>query len=71
MDLTLNQFEKNIGYVFENPGLLQLALTHPSHNEHNKNKEDNQRLEFLGDSVLSTILSESLYNLFQSRTKDC
>ena len=64
MDVTLNQFEKNIGYVFENPSLLQLALTHPSHNEHNKNKEDNQRLEFLGDSVLSTILSESLYNLF-------
>lgn len=47
---------KNLGYQFNNPALLQRALTHPS-----MGAEDNQRLEFLGDAVLQYIMSDILY----------
>lgn len=45
-----------LGYQFHNPALLRRALTHPS-----MGKEDNQRLEFLGDAVLQYIMSDLLY----------
>lgn len=45
-----------LGYQFHNPALLRQALTHPS-----MGKEDNQRLEFLGDAVLQYIMSDLLY----------
>lgn len=55
--------EKRIGYTFSDPQLLETALTHSSFaNEHkNQNVECNERLEFLGDSVLSLLVSEHLY----------
>jgi len=59
----LAEFERRIGYNFSNPELLNQALTHPSFHEHKKQKPNNQRLEFLGDSILGAILSEKLYHL--------
>lgn len=59
----LAEFEGRIGYHFSNPELLNQALTHPSFHEHKKQKPNNQRLEFLGDSILGAILSEKLYHL--------
>ena len=60
--------EKRIGYSFENKELLTLALTHTSYvNEvraHGNDTESNERLEFLGDSVLSVVVSNYLYNNF-------
>ncbi len=54
------EFEERIGYSFKNKSYLENALTHRSYaNEHGC--DDNERLEFLGDSVLSIIVSESLY----------
>lgn len=47
---------KSLQYEFKNPDLLRQALTHPS-----MGKEDNQRLEFLGDAVLQYIMSDLLY----------
>lgn len=47
---------KAIGYEFRDPALLRQALTHPS-----MGKNDNQRLEFLGDAVLQYIMSDLLY----------
>ena len=53
----------NIGYEFKNKKLLDVALTHISlANE--KNIESNQRLEFLGDSILSFVVAEYIYNKF-------
>jgi len=50
-----------IDYNFKNKSLKTLALTHVSYaNEHNT--ESNQRLEFLGDSILSFIVATYLYN---------
>ena len=58
------KLEKTIGYQFNNQSILECALTHPSFNEHNPSRENNQRLEFLGDSVISLILTEALYTQF-------
>lgn len=55
--------EQAIGYRFKRKQLLELALTHPSHRYENPEAEDdNQRLEYLGDAVLSLISAEHLYN---------
>jgi ribonuclease-3 len=57
--------QERLGYVFRDPALLQLALTHPSvAHEHNAVLETNQRLEFLGDAVLQLVLTRELYEKF-------
>ncbi len=61
----MKSFESKIGYIFKDKSLLSLALTHTSYaNEAKRNKNHNERLEFLGDSVLSIIVSEYLYTNF-------
>ncbi len=52
--------ERKLGYTFKNKKLLEMALTHRSYANENIAK-DNQRLEFLGDSVLSIIVSTKLF----------
>ncbi len=55
----------NIGYEFKNVELLKTALTHISlANE--KGIESNQRLEFLGDSILSFVVAEYIYGEFKT-----
>lgn len=55
--------QDKIGYWFQNRQLLQTALTHTSYANESRDKCDsNERLEFLGDSVLSVIASEYLFN---------
>ncbi len=60
-------FEKIIGYTFKNKELLKLALTHSSYANENKLPEDNERLEFLGDSVLGFVTAEYLFSEYKSR----
>jgi len=62
-DLMLKDLEKKLDYKFKNRALLKEALTHPSFQKRDlKNKTaNNQRLEFLGDSVLDLIVTERLY----------
>lgn len=58
----MNLLEAKIGYEFKDKALLQRALTHSSYaNEHHHEKQDNERLEFLGDSVLGFITAEYLF----------
>ena len=52
--------EENIGYFFRNKELLKKALTHTSYAYEN-NVESNEKLEFLGDSILEFISSEYLF----------
>ena len=47
---------KALGYTFRDEALLRRALTHPS-----MGRDDNQRLEFLGDAVLQYLMSDALY----------
>ena len=55
-------FYKKISYQFTDESLLQEALTHPSLTKVNStnNKKNYQRLEFLGDKVLSLVIGEFL-----------
>ena len=56
--------EEKIGYKFKNPEFLFVALTHSSYCNENRKKgitESNERSEFLGDSVLSLITAEFLF----------
>lgn len=54
--------EQAIGYRFKKKALLELALTHPSYRYECDASDDNQRLEYLGDAVLSLIAAEHLFN---------
>ena len=67
----LKDLEAVIGYKFRNISLLQNALTHSSYaNERWHNSLlSNERLEFLGDSVLGMLVAEYLYRSFPDRTE--
>lgn len=61
----LRELEKRIGYRFRDRSLLRRSLVHASYQQdHPGEKEHNQRLEFLGDSVLHLILAERLFHDF-------
>lgn len=63
----MNTFEELLRYKFRNKELLKNALTHSSYaNETHSLNGSNERLEFLGDSVLSIIVSEYLYSNFKN-----
>lgn len=55
------RLEKAIGVRFANPTLLEEALTHKSYAMEHGSERFNERLEFLGDSVLSAVVAEHLY----------
>ena len=65
----IKELEEAIGYRFHNISLLQNALTHSSYaNERWHNGLlSNERLEFLGDSVLGMLVAEYLYRSFPNR----
>lgn len=63
----MTELEKNIGYAFKNKELLRLALTHSSYANEKGLRRDNERLEFLGDSVLGFITAEYLFNSLSER----
>lgn len=66
MKRRIQKFEKILGYTFNNKGLLIEALSHSSYvNESRRKKRCNERLEFLGDSVLSIVVSEYLFIHFK------
>ncbi len=55
----LDQFQVHLGYHFIDVSLLQLALTHRS-----AGKNNNERLEFLGDSLINHVVAEYIYTKF-------
>jgi ribonuclease-3 len=55
----LSRLSRHLNYAFRTPGLLRQALTHRSYGSPN-----NERLELLGDSVLSLVISAKLYHDF-------
>ena len=55
----MEKLQKNIDYHFSDAALLKQALTHRS-----VNKNNNERLEFLGDSILGCVISHELYHRF-------
>ena len=65
----MKRLEEAIGYRFSNITLLQNALTHSSYaNERwHDSLKSNERLEFLGDSILGMVVAEHLYKNFPDR----
>ena len=60
--------ESIIGYTFKNPELLETALTHTSYaNESRAPVKHNERLEFLGDSVLQIVSADYLFHAYADR----
>ena len=58
--MDLYKLQKKIRYEFKNIDLLTLALSHKSSN----NTDNNERLEFLGDSILNSVISQYLFLKF-------
>ncbi len=73
MPRRIEELEDRIGYVFRDKTYLKKALTHSSYANELKAKkkyiECNERLEFLGDSVLSIIVSEYLFDRYSRRAE--
>ncbi len=64
MSKNFASLETDIGYTFRQKSLLRQALTHSSYSNENHNLPFNERLEFLGDAVLSLITAEFLYSKY-------
>ena len=63
--MTFEELQKKTGIIFKDAELLKLAFIHRSHlNEDKRMHESNERLEFLGDSVLSLLTSQYLYRTY-------
>lgn len=64
--MNLSDLEATLQFVFEDKSLLQRALTHRSFLNENPDAPwlDNERLEFLGDSILGFVTAEHLYHRF-------
>ena len=60
----IHKLETVINYSFNNKSLLSLALTHRS-----MGKNNNERLEFLGDSIVNFVIAEALFNKFPKATE--
>lgn len=59
--MNFENLEKSMGYTFKDKELLKKALTHTSY-AYEKHLESNEKLEFLGDSILEYISSKYIYN---------
>ncbi len=64
----LKKLESNLNYKFSNKKFIENALTHSSYSNENRTfkKINNERLEFLGDSVLSIVVSKYIYHEFSN-----
>ncbi len=62
---SLRGIEKKIGYVFSDDALLSVALTHKSYS-----KDNNERLEFIGDAVLGYVIATDLFSLHPKMQED-
>ena len=65
----LKDLQRVIGYTFHHPSLLTTALVHKSytHKDGQSTTPSNERMEFLGDSVLNIIVTEHLYHTFPQK----
>ncbi len=64
-EIKLNKLYQTIGYPFNNVALFEQAMTHRSC----ENRPNNERLEFLGDSILGFVIAEALYQRFPQCTE--
>ena len=65
----LRELEAGLGYTFRDKSILENALTHSSYANENRERglHDNERLEFLGDSILGFVVADYLYRSFPDK----
>ena len=63
--MNIEKLEASIGYTFKNKQLIQTALTHTSY-AYEHEVQSNEKLEFLGDSILEFVSSEYMYNKYEN-----
>ncbi len=63
----MEQIEKTIGYTFRDKNLLRTALTHSSYANELHRGPNNERLEFLGDAVLSIVVADYIFHLYSDK----
>ena len=68
-NLNLTKIEEAIGVKFNNVTLLQTALTHSSYAKQFKDAQYNERLEFLGDSVLQLCITQYLFINYENKSE--
>lgn len=68
-EINLTEVEKLIGIEFDNKGVLITALTHSSYANQFKDVKYNERLEFLGDSVLQLCVTKYLFNNYKDKSE--
>ena len=61
----INKLQKDLKIKFKNESLLIRALTHKSFNQ----KNNNEKLEFLGDRVIGLVLSKKLFHLYPNESE--
>lgn len=69
MKISYKNFYQKINYTFNQESILETALTHPSVNSKNAKNSNYERLEFLGDKVLSLIIGEYLMSEFPNESE--
>lgn len=62
-----SDIEKVLNYTFQDKDILREALTHKSYVAERRHTKDNERLEFLGDSVLGLVVAGYLYQLLETK----
>lgn len=67
--ISARKFLRDNQLEFSDPDQLAMALTHPSYAQEKNFTHNNQRLEFLGDAVLSFVVAEYLYNNYQDKAE--
>ena len=68
-EMNVKELEKKIGINFKDKGILITALTHSSFANQFKDIKYNERLEFLGDSVLQLTITENLFNTYKNKSE--
>lgn len=61
MIFDLASVECKLGYNFKNPDIIRVAFTHASYSNEKRGEKNNERLEFLGDSVLGFVVTDYLF----------
>jgi ribonuclease-3 len=67
----MGDLERRVGYAFRDPAIERQVFTHSSYRHENPGEPglDNERLEFLGDSILGFLVSRALYERFPERSE--
>lgn len=65
----MQEIERKIGYTFKDKSLLRTALTHSSYANELHRGKNNERLEFLGDAVLSIVVADYIFHLYSDKTE--